>query len=199
MRRRRSRKDNEHIATTLDLVSLQTCATPHTHVLGYKNSLPQANFAQPVSGGARPTQQPDDHPKADNLDTIEPRRVRLTSRCPISYSLEARKAPADSRSGWARPEFAADQYTRSAQLFNTNERLLSSYASDCIHCILICKALCAFRPGWEPEKSRTEIFLSPDLPVVVRWIRGGSPSWRSQHGCLLWECCRDSNFRQRSS
>jgi hypothetical protein len=51
-----------------------------------------------------------------------------------------------------------------------------------MYCIVVCQSLSAIRPGWETEDSFIELFLAPNLPVVVRWSNGSTSATKP-----LWE------------
>jgi hypothetical protein len=118
------------------------------------------------------------------VDTI---RAQLTPRCSNCYSLDARKIPPDAvENDWLTREYNVAAGTPSRKFSIKHTQLLASSASGCVYCILICKSLSEIRPGWETEESFFEVFVSPNLPVVVRWINGTTitttPEWEESVG-----------------
>lgn len=110
-------------------------------------------------------------------------QVSFTSNCSTCCYLNVGNTPTDGRDNdWARREYKVAAGMPGRKLSIKHTQLLASSASGCIFCFVVCKSLSAIRPGWETEKSFIELFLAPSLPVVVRWINGGTSTMKP-----LWE------------
>lgn len=112
--------------------------------------------------------------------------IFLVSHCLTCYLLDARKAPKETDDGWTALEYNVPASTHSRMLSIKHTQLLASSASECIYCIVVCQSLSQVRPRWKTEKSIVVVFLAPNLPVAVRWIKGSGfdtkPVWEDVAG-----------------
>jgi hypothetical protein len=121
------------------------------------------------------------------IDTIQ---VQFTPPCSTCYALDARKIPTGTKhDDWAQIEYNVSAEMPSRKLSLGHAQLLDSSALGCIYCVMICKSLSDMRPGWETQSSFIELFLAPNLPIVVRWIRGSTstmgPLWEESLGANI--------------
>ena len=100
--------------------------------------------------------------------------------CPVCCNFDPYKAPPDGDSNehqpsWARTEYKIPAGTPVGKItVEKSEELVAAAQNGCLYCCMVRIALGAVHAGWETEKSFIDIYLAPNLPVVVRLTFGST-------------------------
>ncbi len=107
-------------------------------------------------------------------------QISQPALCPVCCNFDPYKAPRDGESderqpSWARTEYKIPAGTPVGKItIEKSEELVAAAQNGCLYCCMVRIALGAVHEGWETEKSFIDIYLAPNLPVVVRLTFGGT-------------------------